>query len=355
MAISLLGPASLNATLAAMRAWQLEDTRGIDSYVLNDVPEPEPGPGQVRIALKRSGLNHLDIWTSMGLPAPKHLPHTTGADGAGIVDATGEAVSGHTIGDEVVIDPSLSCGECAACLKDDIVYCADFSILGEHVSGTFTEKVVVPAINALPKPSAIDWDVAGSFGLAGVTALRMLEKSRLQRGETVLVVGVGGGVSAAAMSLSMALGADVYVTSRNQDKVDWAVGEGAKAGFASDGEFGKEMAALGGADVVIDNVGPATLKQSMRAAKSGGRIAICGGTSGPRFELNLPVLFFRQLELIGSSMGNHAQFARTLNWVRLGRARPPVARSFPFAELPDALRFLESGAQLGNVVLDHDA
>jgi NADPH:quinone reductase-like Zn-dependent oxidoreductase len=338
-----------------MQAWQLEDTNGIDSYVLNDIPEPEPGPGQVRISLKRSGLNHLDIWTSMGLPAPKHLPHTTGADGAGIVDAVGEGVSGHEIGDEVIIDPSLSCGECDACLNDEIVYCTEFSILGEHVPGTFTEKIVVPEINALPKPSAVGWDVAGSFGLAGVTALRMLEKSRLKSGETVLVVGIGGGVSAAAMSFSKAFGAEVYVTSRSQEKLDWALGEGAKGGFSSEGEFGKEMTALGGADLVVDNVGPATLKQSMRAAKTGGRIAICGGTSGPKFELTLPVLFFRHLELIGSSMGNHAQFARALNWVRLGKALPPVARTFPFGELPEALRYLESGAQLGNVVLDHEA
>ena len=338
-----------------MKAWQLEDTNGIDSYVLNEVPEPEPGPGEIRIALKRSGLNHLDIWVAMGLPAPKHFPHTTGADGAGIVDAVGEGVTGHAVGDEVIIDPSLSCGRCDACLRDEIVYCTEFSILGEHVSGTLTEKIVVPVINALPRPPAVDWDVAGSFGLATVTALRMLEKSRLKGGETVLVVGVGGGVSAAAMSLSMAFGADVYVTSRSQEKIDWAIGEGAKGGFSSEVEFGKEMAALGGADLVVDNVGPATLKQSMRAAKNGGRIAICGGTSGPKFELTLPVLFFRHLELIGSSMGNHAQFARALNWVRLGKARPPVARVFPFDELPEALRYLESGAQLGNVVLDHDA
>ena len=338
-----------------MKAWQLEDTNGIDSYVLNDVPEPEPGPGQVRVALKRSGLNHLDIWTSMGLPAPKHLPHTTGADGAGTVDAVGEGVSGHEVGDEVVIDPSTSCGKCDACLRDDIVYCDDFAILGEHFPGTFTEKIVVFQINAVPKPSALDWDTAGSFGLASTTALRMLEKSRLLRGETVLVVGVGGGVSASAMSLAQALGAEVYVTSRSREKIDWAVGMGAKGGFLSDGEFGKEMAALGGADLVVDNVGPATLKQSMRAAKSGGRIAICGGTSGPRFELNLPVLWFRHLELIGSSMGNHSQFARALNWIRLGRAVSPVARSFPFEQLPDALRFLEAGSQMGNVVLDHEA
>jgi len=343
-----------NATLAAMKAWQLEDTNGIDSYVLNDVPEPDPGPREVRVAVRYSGINHLDIWTSMGLPAPEVLPHTTGADGAGVIDAVGEGVSGFEIGDEVVIDPSLSCGKCDYCLNDDIVYCPDFKILGEHVPGTFTEKVVVPTINVLPKPAAVDWEVAGSFGLASTTAIRMLEKAGIERGETVLVVGVGGGVSAAAMSLALAFGARVYVTSRSQEKVDWAVGQGASGGFDSDGEFGREMSDIGGADLVIDNVGPATLKQSMRAARPGGRIAICGGTSGAKFELTLPVLWFKQLELVGSSMGNHSQFARALNWIRLGKANSPVAKVFPFDELPSAMRYLESGDQTGKVAIRHD-
>lgn len=336
-----------------MRTWQLADTKGIDSYVLNQVPEPEPGPGQVRVAIRYSGLNHLDIWTSKGMPAPKQLPHTTGADAAGVVDAVGQGVAGVEVGDEVIVDPSHSCGQCEYCRNDDIVYCAGFGILGEHIPGTFTEKVVVPEINVVPKPAAVDWEVAGSFGLASVTALRMLEKARLKNGETVLVVGVGGGVSAAAMSLAQALGAHVYVTSRSRDKIDWAVTQGAVAGFDSSNEFGKEMKALGGADLVIDNVGPATLKQSMRAARPGGRIAICGGTSGAKFELLLPALFFSQLELIGSTMGNHAQFARALNWIRLGKANSPVARVYGFDELPDALRFLDSGEQTGKVVIDH--
>jgi zinc-binding alcohol dehydrogenase/oxidoreductase len=334
-----------------MKAWQLNATEGIDSYSLNEVPEPEPGPGEVRVNIKASGLNHLDIWVSRGLPAPKTFPHTTGADAAGVIDAVGEGVSGIDIGDEVIIDPSISCGQCEHCRRDEIVYCSEFGILGEHHPGTFTEKVVVPTINAVPKPRDMDWETAGSLGLASVTALRMLEKSRLQQGETVLVVGVGGGVSASAMSLAMALGATVYVTSRSPKKIDWAVEHGAEAGFHSGAEFGKEMAAHGGADLVIDNVGPATLGQSMRAAKRGGRIAICGSTSGPRYELTIPALFFRQLELIGSSMGNHAQFARALNLIRLGKAEAPVSHVFEFSELPEALRLLEAGDQVGNIAL----
>lgn len=334
-----------------MKAWQLTDTNGIDSYVLNDVPEPEPGPGEVRVDIKTAGLNHLDIWVSMGLPAPDHLPHTTGADAAGTIDAVGEGVAGFEIGDEVIVDPSLSCGRCKFCLNDDIVYCENFGILGEHSPGTFTEKIVIPTVNAVRKPKALSWEEAGSFGLANVTALRKIEKARLTRGEVVLVVGIGGGVATASMQLAMAFGAEVYVTSRSQEKIDWAIENGAAGGFDSAGEFGKEMAALGGADLVMENVGPATLKQSMRAAKKGGRIAISGGTSGARFDLNIPVLFFRQLELVGSSMGNHAQFARALNWIRLGKAKAIVDRVFPFDELPDALRYLESGEQIGKVVL----
>ena len=339
------------ATLADMKAWQLTDTNGIDSYVLNDVPEPEPGPGEVRVDIKTAGLNHLDIWVSMGLPAPEHLPHTTGADAAGTIDAIGEGVDGFEIGDEVIVDPSLSCGRCEFCLNDDIVYCEDFGILGEHAPGTFTEKIVIPTINAVRKPKRVEWEEAGSFGLANVTALRKLEKARLSRGEVVLVVGIGGGVATASMQLAMAFGAKVYVTSRSQKKIDWAVENGAAGGFDSAGEFGKEMAALGGADLIMENVGPATLKQSMRAAKKGGRIAISGGTSGSRFELTIPILFFRQLELVGSSMGNHAQFARALNWIRLGKAKAIVDRVFPFDQLPEALRYLDSGEQIGKVVL----
>lgn len=336
-----------------MKAWQLTETNGIDSYVLNDVPVPEPGPGEVRLKLKTAGLNHLDIWVSMGLPAPKEFPHTGGADGAGVVDAIGEGVAGFEVGDEIIVDPSLSCGQCDYCHNDDIVYCKSYKILGEHVPGTFTEHIVIPTINAVRKPAALSWEVAGSFGLATVTALRMLEKARLRKRETVLVVGVGGGVSSAALSLARALGANVYVTSRSQEKIDWAVENGAVAGFDSAGEFGKEMQAAGGADLVIENVGPATMGQSMRAAKPGGRIAICGSTSGAKLDLTIPVLFFKQLELIGSSMGTHSQFARATNYLRLGKAQSAIAEVFDFEELPDALRYLDSGDQIGNVALRH--
>jgi NADPH:quinone reductase-like Zn-dependent oxidoreductase len=262
-------------------------------------------------------------------------------------------VSGFEIGDEVIIDPSFSCGACSSCRNDEIVYCDSFQILGEHRPGTFTEKIVIPTINAVRKPGSMPWEVAGSFGLATATALRMIERSGLKPEQTLLVVGVGGGVSAAAALLGMAMRAKVYVTSRSQDKIDWAIEQGAAGGFDSTGDFGAEMIALGGADVVVENVGPATMRQSMRAAKKGGRIVICGSTSGPKMELTLPALFFRQLELIGSSMANHGQFARATTWIGTMGAKAPVSKVFDFDDLPKALEYLESGEQVGKVVLRH--
>ncbi len=334
-----------------MRAWQLPEVAGIDAYHLVDVEEPEPGPGQVRVTLKVSGLNHLDLWVAEGKPAPNSLPHVGGSDGAGVVDAVGGGVAGFEIGDEVIIDPTMSCGQCVRCRNDEPVYCDDFEILGEELPGTFTDKIVIPVINAVRKPAKVDWDVAGTFGLVSTTAMRMLERARLESGETVLVVGVGGGVSSAALHLAKGMGAKVYVTSRSPEKIEQAVAAGAAGGFDSAGEFGQEMTELGGADVVIENVGPATFKQSMRAAKKGGRIAICGATSGPRLDLNLPVVWFRQLELIGSSMGSHAQFQRALYRISQGQAGSPVDRMFDFSELPDALRFLATGDQMGKIGL----
>ena len=334
-----------------MKAWLLPDTGGIDSFVLDEVDTPDPGPGEVRVRLVRTGLNHLDLWVSKGLPAPKHLPHIVGGDGAGVIDALGEGVDGLEAGDEVVIDPSLSCGECDACVRDEIVFCSRFGILGEHHTGTMAEYVVVPARNALPKPAALDWDRAGSFGLVTGTALRMLDRARLADGETVLIPGIGGGVSSAALILARQRGARVFVTSRDPAKIEWAIEHGAEAGFDSAGEFAQDMKSHGGADVVVENVGPATWGQSLRSLRPGGRLVTCGATSGQKVELSIPVMFFKQLELIGSSMATHSQFARALHLVGSGEVEVPVDSVFDFEDLPAALRRLEEGQQVGKIVI----
>ena len=336
-----------------MRAWLLDDIQGPQSLRLGEVDDPIPEPDEVLVDIKVAGLNHLDVFVTYGLPAPKSFPHIPGADGAGIVSKVGEEVSGWKPGDEVIIHPSLSCGQCPACLRDDIVFCKSFTILGERLPGTMAEKVAVPAVNLYRRPATVDWPVAGTFGLATGTAFRMLSRARLQKGETVLVVGVGGGVSSAAALISIARGARVFVTSRSPEKIGWAIEHGAEAGFDSAQEFSKELRAVAGsgANVVIENVGLATWNQSMRSLEAGGRMVVCGATAGNRVELALPVLWFKQYELIGSTMFNRGEFQAALDLVADGSVHVPVDGIYPFESLPEAMNRLEAGEQMGKIGL----
>ncbi len=344
---------SARSNVGSMLAWQLHETAGPESYRLEEVPDPEPGPGQVLIRLRTAALNHLDIWVSRGLPAPHSFPHVAGGDGAGIIEAVGPGVESVAVGDEVVIDPSLSCGECPSCLSGNSTACRRFGILGEHAWGTLAELVVVPAANVLPKPAQLTWEEAGSYGLVTGTAHRMLRRTRLSQGDLLLVVGIGGGVAAATFSLGLALGAEVHVTSTDPDKREWAMTNGAAAAYDSSGAFSEELAETAGrkADVVADNVGAATWSQSMRSLAPGGRLAVCGATSGGKVELPLTVLFYKQLEIIGSTMFDHSEFAEVTEMVGSARVKVPVDIVFPLDRLPEALARLDRGDQMGKVVL----
>jgi NADPH:quinone reductase-like Zn-dependent oxidoreductase len=271
-----------------------------------------------------------------------------------VVDQVGPEVTSIEPGVEVIVNPSISCGECAPCLAGDVVYCPRYGILGEHHPGMLAEAVVVPARNAVPKPPTLDWETAGSFGLATGTAFRMLRRARVRAGETVLVVGVGGGVSSAALLLARAMGARVLATSRSGAKREWALAHGAEAAFDSAAEFSKQVKAIGAtADVAVENVGPATWDQTIRSLSPGGRVVVCGATSGTKVELAIPVLFFKQLEIIGSTMYTHAEFAETLRLVTAG-VHPPVDTVFDFSDLPAALGRLDGAEQLGKVALRLD-
>ena len=333
-----------------MRAWILNETNGPSSYTLTDVETPLPSSSEVRVRLKASALNHLDLWTSMGLPAPKHFPHITGADGAGVVDEVSDEVNGLFVGDEVIVNPGLG----YAPTTDHIPFGGNLGVLGEHAWGTLAEFVVLPAVNALPKPMHLDWHSAAAFGLAAGTAYRMLRRARLAEGDLLLVVGVGGGVSSAGLLLGQIMGADVYVTSRSQAKIDWAIDQGAKGGFDSSGEFSKELISMVGrhADVVFENVGPATWNQAMRSLTPGGRLVTCGSTSGRTVEVFVPALFFKHHEIIGSSMYDHDDFAQVTEWVSNGELPVVIDEVFAFEDLPAALARLEAEDQLGKIVIE---
>lgn len=338
-----------------MKAWILHDTGGPGSFRLEDIDSPSPAHGEVRVRLTVSALNHLDIWSSMGMPRPP-LPHVAGADGAGVVDAIGDGVSTVAVGDEVVVNPSVSCGECLACLRGDTPLCDTYQILGEHRWGTFAQQVTVPARNVVPRPSILNWEHAGAYGLAYGTAYRMLRRARLKIGDTLLIVGVGGGVSNAAMLIGAEMGAIVYVTSRDPKKIEKAVFGGADGGFLSTEDYGKALkAATGaGADVVVENVGGPTWKASVGALNKGGRLVTCGGTGGPNVELSLPRLFFKHLEVIGSTMFDMGEFADVTRLVGSGRVPVIVDSTFGFEELPGALDRMQNGEQFGKIVLRHE-
>ena len=336
-----------------MRAWILNDTRGPSSYTLAEVDTPDPGPGQVRVRLVASALNRLDLWMSMGLPAPKHFPHVPGGDGAGVVDAVGDGVDGWAPGAEVIINPSLG----YAPTTGHIPFSGKLGVLGEHAWGTLGDQVVVPATNLAPKPVHLPWDRAAAYGLAYATAYRMLRRARLRDGDLLLVVGVGGGVSSAGLMIGRLIGAEVYVTSRSPAKIERAVQLGAAGGFASGGAFSKELRQAAGrqADVVFENVGPATWSQSMRSLTPGGRLVTCGSTSGPKVEISVPPLFFRHLEIIGSTMFDHEDFARVSEWVAGGDLPVLVDSVFPFEHLPEALGRMKAGDHQGKLVIERSA
>ena len=331
-----------------MHAWILNDTNGPSSYNMAEVPTPDPGPGDVRVKLMMSALNRLDLWMSMGLPAPKTFPHVAGADGAGVIDALGAEVEDLAQGDEVIVNPGLG----FAPTTDHIPFSGKLGVLGEHAWGTLADYVVLPATNVIPKASHLDWDQAASYGLAYGTAYRMLKRARLSAGDVLLVVGVGGGVSSAGLLIGRLMGAEVYVTSRSPAKIARAIELGAVAGFRSTAEFSKELkAARRQADVVFENVGPATWNQSMRSIRPGGRVVTCGSTSGTKVEISMPPLFFRHQEIIGSTMFDHEDFAQVGAWVASGDLPVLVDSVHEFEELPVALARMKAGDQHGKLAI----
>ncbi len=327
-----------------MRAWILDQSPG--SYRSGELDDPEPGVDEVRVRLVASALNHMDLWVTKGLPRPK-VPHVPGADGAGVVDAVGEGVLGVAPGDAVVLNPAVSCGRCRQCLRDQSPLCASFGILGEHRWGTHGELVVVPARQVVPKPAGRSWEECAAYGLCALTAWRMLRRARLGAGETLLVVGVGGGVSSFGLLLGLAMGARVVVTSRDEAKRADALAVGAVEAYDSSDDGWPVQA-----DVVFENVGAATWDKSLRALVPGGRLVTCGGTAGPTVEISIPRLFFRQHELIGSTTGSYHEFGQVTAIVAHGLA-VPIDAVLPLDHLPEALARLEEGAQLGKIVLRH--
>jgi len=323
-----------------VKAVRIHEDGGPEVLRYEDVPDPEPGPGDVLIRLRAASLNHLDVWVRKGLPSvPK--PRILGADGAGVVEAVGSDVDGFAAGQRVVINPALE--------HDGRV-----TVVGEHFDGTHAELIALPAESIYLLPDELGFEEAAAFPLVFETAYRMLvTKARVAAGEWVLVWGIGGGVATASLAIAKALGARVIVTSTSEAKLARAAELGADAAVPTGDAAArvKEITEGRGVDVVVEHVGEATWATSLAVAAQGGRVAVCGATSGPNPPAALHRIWWKQLIVYGSTMGTKADFEGAYELVRSGRARPVVDAVFPLKEARAAHERLEAGEQLGKIVL----
>jgi NADPH:quinone reductase-like Zn-dependent oxidoreductase len=334
-----------------MKAIVLREFGPVDNFRLEEVPDPSPKAGEVVVRLRAAALNHRDLWISRNKYPNISLPALLGSDGAGQVSGMGEGVEGLRIGQDVVINPSLDWG------SDDRVQGDRFRILGMPDQGTFAELIAVPAENVVAKPAGLSFEQAAAIPLAGLTAYRaVVTKARVRSGETVLVTGIGAGTATLAMQFSLALGARVFVTSGSEAKLEEARKLGAKGGVDyKDPEWPTRLRELAGPpDVVIDSAGGEGFAHAVELLRPGGRLVTFGATTGPVPSLNVFHLFWKQLQLLGTTMGTAAEFSAMLELVEDRGIRPVVDRTFPLAEAPEALRRMEQAGQFGKIVLKID-
>jgi zinc-binding alcohol dehydrogenase/oxidoreductase len=328
-----------------MRAVVLE---AVNRLAIRDVPVPQPTPMEVVVRLRAAALNHRDVWIKHGEYAGVKFPTIPGSDGAGVVARLGSEVSPELSGKEVIINPGLSWG------NDERAQGAQFSILGLPSDGTLAEETTVPAANVRLKPAHLDWQQAAALPLAGLTAYRALfSRARLQPGEKVLITGIGGGVALFALQFAVAHGARAWVTSGSPDKVGRAEKLGALGGanYRESDWATKLEARAGRFDVIVDSAGGPGFLQLVDLAESGGRIVFYGATNANPSGLPQRKIFWRQLTLLGTTMGSPADFDAMLNLVNSHRLTPAVSATFPLEQAADAFALMEQSGQFGKIAV----
>lgn len=342
-----------------MRALTLTAHGGLDRLEIRELPRPVvQRPDDVLVRIHAAALNHLDLFVLDGLPGVTlDFPHVVAGDGAGVVEEVGSGVRSLEPGQRVMINPGLSCGECDQCLAGEQSLCVRYQLLGEHVTGTAAEYVVLPARNLAPVPDSMPWPQAAAFSLATLTAWRMLvTRARVRPGETILIWGIGGGVALAALQIAKLMGAFAIVTSSSESKLKLAESLGADIRLNHNtSDIPREIRALTGrrgVDVVLDNVGTATWERSLRCLGRQGRLVTCGGTSGPMVETDVRKLFWYQWTIMGSTMGNHAEYQEIVRLANQGALWPVVDRVFPLEAGVEAFTRLRDGNQAGKLVIE---
>ncbi len=333
-----------------MQAVVLNEAKKFDSLKLQEVSYPEPGLGEVVVQIKAAALNHRDVWIVQGLYAGIKVPVVLGSDGAGVVHRVSEGVPEEWLGKAVLINPSLNWG------NDPAVQGKDYQILGMPQDGTQAEFVRVPVANVVEKPEYLSWEEAAAIPLAGLTGYRALfTRGGLQAGETVLLTGIGGGVASLMLKMALSAGAVVAVTSGDEQKIARAVESGALGGANyREPDWPKKIRQILGdrqIDLVVDSAGGTGFDSLIGLVKPGGRLVFFGATAGNAPELNLRRIFWKQLTLLGTTMGTEQDFARMIRLFETHRIQPPIDRVFPFSRFQEAYRRMMEAKQFGKIVL----
>jgi NADPH:quinone reductase-like Zn-dependent oxidoreductase len=330
---------------------------GPEVLALRDLPEPVPGPGEALVVVKACGINHLDLWVREGLRGVEiQMPHVLGNDVVGVIAAVGAGVRHVKPGDKTLVNPTLSCGTCAACASGDDNLCREYDVIGRKRNGGYAEKVAVPAVNCLPYPENLRWEEAAAVPLVFLTAWHMLVgRARLAPGEDCLVIGAGSGVGSAAIQIARLIGARVIATAGSAAKLERALALGAHDAIDhSRGDFATEVRALTGkkgVEVAAEHAGGPMFEQAAASLAKNGRLVTCGATIGREVRLDLNALFGRHLTLMGSWMGRRAEMLEVLRFVRDGRLKPVLDSALPLAQAADAHRRIEAREHFGKVVL----
>ena len=334
-----------------MKAIVLEEIGGPENLRIKEVDTPDPGPGEVRVKLQSSALNRRDYWITIGRYPRTSLPCIAGSDGAGTIDAAGPGVDDSVVGNEVVVYPAREWGDSEA------VSGPNFRVLGMPDQGTFAEYICCPATDVYARPAHLGWDQAAAVPLAGLTAWRaVVTQAEVQAGQTVLVTGAGSGVSTFAIQWASALGAEVYVTSGSEQKIEKARSIGATGGINYRQEdYHKTLKKqAGGFNAIIDSAGGDDLNNLLSTLRPAGRFVFFGATLGvPSTGLEIPRLFFNQTRIQGTMMGSNAEFKAMLEFVSEKKIKPVVDRVLPMSEAVAAHKLLESFGQMGKVVLQN--
>ncbi|MDO8644451.1 MAG: zinc-binding dehydrogenase [bacterium] len=332
-----------------MKAIVFSEPGGIEKLkYVEDFPKPVPKKEEVLLAVKAASLNHLDIWIRNGIPSyGSVMPHISGCDIAGVVEGTGE---------EVIVSPGLSCGNCEFCQKGRENICKSFTIIGAGPNGGFAEYCVVPKKNLIPKPKNLSFEEAAAFPLTFLTAWHMLRtRAQLTKGQTVLILGASSGIGVAAVQIAKLTGATVIATAGSVEKLEKIKKLGADHLLNHREEAWdkkvKELTQGVGVDVVFEHIGPVTWEKSIKSIKKGGTLVTCGATTGPVAETDLRYLYSRELSIHGAIMGTKKELEEVTQHVARGNLKPVIDSVFPLKEIAAAQKKMESREFFGKIVI----